>query len=90
MKPGGSRSAAHDLIRRSVGKLQSYEERLHWIRWFQREQAGIERIRVLVEQAKAQVDHPEVMKAVLDQMDQQTRELGLPVGESRREVPDGV
>ena len=48
------------------------------------------RTRQGIEQAKAQVDHPEVMKAVLDQMDQQTRELGLPVGESRREVPDGV
>ena len=78
------------MIRRSVEKLQSYEERLHWIQWFQREQAGIERIRTLVEQARAQVDHPEAMKIVLDQMDQQTRELGLPVGESGREVPDGV
>ena len=87
---GASRSAAHDLIRRSVEKLQSYEERLHWIQWFQREQAGIERIRTLVEQARALVDHPEAMKIVLDQMDQQTRELGLPVGESGREVPDGV
>ncbi len=87
---GGSRSAAHNLIRRSVEKLQSYEERLCWIKRFQKQAACMERIRALLAEAREGVEDPEKVRMILNRIEEQTEKLDLPVDERGGEVPDGV
>lgn len=72
---GASRSAAHDLIRRSVDKLHGYEEKLHLIERFQKQSQSIRQLLSLVEEAEEKAQDPQALKETLGQILAKAREL---------------
>lgn len=74
---GASRSAAHDLIKRSVDKLHGFEEKLHLIERFQEQSRQLQQILEFVEEAQCKAQDPETVKAILSRILTQAQEMKI-------------
>ena len=72
---GASRSAAHDLIRRSEAKLRDYEERLHLIERFHNQSRQYEEVMELVRQAREEAQEPERVRTLLGEVLERSKAL---------------